>query len=242
MEKKNNMVIWLLLVIIAILVVLCVLFATNKITINSSNNNNKNILNDTKNNNTSENDNVDSKLNNNEAEAIVKSLFTEETVRAVFDNPQIPNCKTETKLYSEKELGLNYDGNGFYKATNFNSYEEYINNIKSYFTNEYFTKNIENKKTIASKTTTLSNGTVMYNFYEKDGALYCTNTGKGTDTSKANFKEINYNITNINNNEIDASIDASWYGYNYSEGAQEKINIKIVKENDNWKISSYEVQ
>lgn len=237
MEKKNNILIWILLIIIAILVVLCVLFATNKITFNSSNNDTKNTLNDTKDNNST---NADNKLNNNEAEAIVKSLFTSTTVRNVIDNPQLPNCKTGTKVYSEKELGLSYEGNGFYKAENFNTYEEYINDIKSYFTDEYFTNNIENKNTIATKTKTI-NGEVWYNFYEKDGALYCINTGKGSDAAKGNFKEINYNITNISSNEIKAIINASWYDISNNDGAEEKINITIIKENDIWKIKSYEV-
>lgn len=240
MEKKNNMVIWLLLVIIAILVVLCVLFATNKITINSSNNSNKNTLNDTNNNN--DNTNVNNKLNNSEAEAVVKNLFTNETVRWVYDNSQVTNCKRDdSKTYTEKELGLDYTWGGYYKATDFSTYKDYLNNIKQYFTDEYYKKEIEDTGKIKQKIEQ-PDGTILYYYYEKDGALYCANTNKGGNGVKASIKEAEYNITNITSDEIDASVDASWYGFNYSEGAQEKINIKIVKENDSWKISSYEVQ
>ncbi len=240
MEKKNNMVILLLLVIIAILVVLCVLFATGIISF-SSNNKSKIIENNTE--DTNENKNTGSttiisstngKLDKNGI--IIISLLTNETVRSVFDNPQVTHCKSNNTRYTEEELGLNYVFGGFYKSIEYNTYADYINNIKQYFTDEYYKNNFENKYAATSKSFTSNDGTILYYYYEKDGALYCASTNKGGDIGRDEMKELNYNITNVNNEEIEASIEIVW---NYDE---EKANIKVINDNGDWKISSYEVQ
>lgn len=240
MEKKNNNAVVIILVgiIIVIVLLLCVLFVTGIISFNNIDNNQQ------LDNDVVENSNNTYILTNGEAEAVSKNIFINEVVRSVIDNPQLQYCKHEDTLISESDLGLDYQWNGYYKAIDFNSYEDYINYLKTYFTDEYFSNNIENKKTVATKSRELPDGTVMYNFYEKDGSLYCANVGKGGDIDKGTLYKIECNIVSISDSEIESTIDASWYqaGNTFSEGASEKVNMKIVKENNVWKISSYEVE
>lgn len=246
MEKKNNNVVVIILVgiIIIIVLLLCVLFVTGIISFNNIDNN-QNINNDQQlDNNVVESSNNTYILTNSEAEAVSKNIFINEVVRSVIDNPQLQYCKHEDTLISASDLGLDYQWIGFYKATDFNSYEEYINYLKTYFTDEYFSNNVENKKTVATKSVELPDGTVHYNFYEKDGALYCANDGKGSNMDKGILYKVECNIVSISYSEIESTIDASWYdgNFSFSKGASEKINMKIVKENNVWKISSYEVK
>lgn len=240
MKKKNNVIIWLLLIIIAVLTVLCVLFATDIISF-SSNNDSESIENNQKDTNedkdaesTAVTSSINGKLDKNGI--IIISLLTNETVRSIFDNPQVTHCKSNGTKYTEEELGLNYVFGGFYKSIEYNTYTDYINNIKQYFTEEYYKKNFEDKYAATSKSFTSNDGTILYYYYEKDGALYCASTNKGGDIGRDDMKELNYNIINVNNEEIEASIEIVW---NYDK---EKANIKVINDNGDWKISSYEVQ
>ena len=233
MEKQNNNkgVITLLIVIIIILTVLCVLFATKIISFEA----NKNV-----NNQENNNDELIKEMTEIEATNAIKNTFINDTVQYLVDYISIPYCKRETTYISEKELGLDYQGNGFSKCTDFNSYEELTNHFKQYVTEDYF-NSLLLKNNFLKQKVTLTDGTIMYNYYEKDGILYAANTGKGTNVYKYNFlnDETVYEIESFDNNEITATITAKWKDINGTIHS-ELEKMTIINDNGNWKVSSYE--
>ncbi len=242
-EKKNNSVIVIILLVIIILILLAlgVLFATGKITWNSNNNNvNDNVDDSNINDNSNNNDN--GIISNNEAEEVVKNLFTNNAVRRIMDNGSLTYCSSsDNKIYTEKELGLDHTWNGYYKCSEFNSYDELVNYFKTFFTDSYYSNNLENKVTMTTKSIVMSDGTVMYNYYEKDGSLYYANTGKGSNMAKIELSNVSYNIINVTEAEIVANIHATWKdagGYPY----EETIDITLAKTDKGWKIDQYDVK
>ena len=236
-QKNSKGVIALLVVIIVILAVSCILFATGTISFNNNSTNNRDLRNgdtvDTTNNNTKE-------LTEEEATTIVKNIFTNSTVQYLVDHISVTYCKTESTNVSEKELGLDYQWNGYHKCTDFNSYEQLTNYFKQYVTEDYFNSLLLKENYLKQKNT-LANGTEMYNYYEKDGNLYAANTGKGGNMNKYKFldTETVYKIDSFNNNQITATITAKWEDPNgsmYSESEK----MTITNDNGNWKVSSYE--
>ncbi|MEE3342645.1 MAG: hypothetical protein VZS44_00975 [Bacilli bacterium] len=175
-----------------------------------------------------------------EATTIVKNIFTNSTVQYLVDHIAVTYCKTEATSISEKELGLDYQWNGYHKCTDFNSYEQLTNYFKQYVTEDYFNSLLLKENYLKQKNT-LANGTEMYNYYEKDGNLYAASTGKGSNVNKDNFldNETVYKIDSFDDNKITATITAKWEdpsGTKYSE--LEKMTI--INEDGNWKVSSYE--
>ena len=158
----------------------------------------------------------------------------------LVDHVSVTYCKTETTNISEKELGLNYEWNGYHKCTDFNSYDELTSYFKQYVTEDYF-NSLLLKESYLKQENTLANGTIMYNYYEKDGNLYAADTGKGSNVNKYKLltDEIVYKIESFSDNQITATITAKWEDANgtmYSE--LEKMTV--TNDNGNWKITSYE--
>ena len=245
MEKKNNKgLIMLLIAIIVILSILCIFFAIVTINLNTNkeNNNtnenriiteNSNIINTT--NNIINNSQYENEIN------IIKEIFSNNTVQYLVDHVSVLYCKTEGNIINEEELGLNYKWNGYYKCSNFNSYEEITNHFKTYVTEEFFNTLLSSQPYLR-QTTTLADNTTMYNYYEKDGILYAAMTGKGSNLNKWNFlkDESIYTIESVDNDKIIATIDAKWLNYSQTEYT-EKVKISIKKDINNvWKVDSYE--
>ena len=231
-KEKNNSkgVIILLCIIIVVLLALCTLFATGTISLNNKQTSNE----QTDNSSTQGEENTANKLTEEEATDILKSIFTNEAVRFLFDNSVNTYCKTDSETVSEEELGLNYKWNGYRKCTDYNSYEELINHFRQYITEDLLSKN-------TSQTHAMADGTILYKYYEKDGNLYAANTGKGGNVNKDKFldDETTYTITSFDNKLINATVNAKWQDTNY-DYYSELVKITLVKELDKWKVSSYE--
>lgn len=232
-DKNKNGVIILLVVLVIILAVLCVLFATRTISL-------KGKVIDTNENNQTNNNVTPQQLTEEEATVAIKNIFTNDTVQYLVDHISVTYCERDTINVSEKELGLDYQWNGYNRCTNFNSYEELTNYFKNYVTEDYF-NSLLLKETYLNQKNTLANGTVMYNYYEKDGNLYAANTGKGSNVNKYKFltDEIIYKIDSFDNNQITATITAKWEDVNGTKYS-ELEKITIINDNGNWKINSYE--
>lgn len=242
--RNNKIVIILLGIIIVMLILLVILFATDTITLNSSKTkDNKSTENSTQNSETEESKSI---RTNEEDINIIKNIFTNETVQFIFNNPGLTYCKTtESTIYTEEELGMvnYYKGNGYQKCTDYNSYEELLNYLKSFFTEEYFNNVILKENTYIPYSTVMNDGSIFYNYYEKDGNLYVAITGKGGNIEKNNIldNETTYEINESNKNEIIATIHATWQtAYDDNTTHSEIIKISVVKSNNNWQINSYE--
>lgn len=234
-EKNNTKVIILLMaIIIVILAVLCVLFATNTISFNSKEVNDNEI--------TPKNNDDEKGLNEDEAKEILDKLFRNETVRQLTDNPNVTYCGDidNSKWYTEKELGLDYEWNGLEKCLSFRSYEELIKYFKTFFTEDFYNNKLENKY-YSTTEYFFSNGHMMYNFYEKDGVLYRAMSGKGSNVSKSNLLNVKYNIKEALLDKIRANVEATWQASSDDFPWVEKIDIEVVKNNNIWKINKYDV-
>lgn len=241
--RNNKIVIILLGIIIVMLILLVILFATDTITLNSSKTEDNNSTeNSTQNSETEESESI---RTNEEDINIIKNIFTNETVQFIFNNPGLTYCKTtESTIYTEEELRMvnYYKGNGYQKCTDYNSYEELLNYLKSFFTEEYFNNVILKENTYIPYSTVMNDGSIFYNYYEKDGNLYVAITGKGGNVEKNNIldNETTYEINESNKNEIIATIHATWQtAYDDNTTHSEIIKISVVKSNNNWQINSY---
>lgn len=173
---------------------------------------------------------------NEEAITIVENVFTNDTIQYLIDNISVTYCDFGENI-SEEELGLDYNWNGYYKCTNFNSYEELTNYFKQYVTESYFNILLNKQSYLKQQQ---SNG--YYNYYEKDGNLYAANTGKGSNINKYKLlnDKITYEIEELSDDKIVALITAKWEnasGSLYSE----KGRITIANDNGNWKVRYYEI-
>lgn len=234
-KKNNKELIILLIVIIIILLVLCILFACGTINFKS------NDIEIDQANQHINNNNLNNDLTEEESKEILKNIFTSNTVQYLVDDVSITFCDAEDIIISEKELGLDYQWNGYIKCTNFNSYEELINYFKKYVTESYL-NDILLEKTYLKQSHISSKGTVMYNYYEKDGNLYAAITGKGSNANK--YKLLNdktlYRIDSFTNNNITATINANWLTADEKTIYSEIIKITIIKDNAVWKVNSYD--
>lgn len=181
-------------------------------------------------------DNVLRDKANEEAITIVENVFTNDTIQYLIDNISVTYCDFGENI-SEEELGLDYNWNGYYKCTDFNSYEELTNYFKQYVTESYFNILLNKQSYLKQQQ---SNG--YYNYYEKDGNLYAANTGKGSNINKYKLlnDKITYEIEELSDDEIVALITAKWEnasGSLYSE----KGRITIANDNGNWKVRYYEI-
>ena len=109
-EKNKNGVIALLVVIIVILLTLVVLFATGTISL-------KEKVVDTNESTQTNNNGTPQQLTEEEATVAIKSIFTNDTVQYLVDHISVTYCKRDTTNVSEKELGLDYQWNGYNRCT-----------------------------------------------------------------------------------------------------------------------------
>ena len=105
-----------------------------------------------------------------------------------------------------------------YFSTEYNSYEEMINDLKQYATEEVI--DLDSK-----------------NYYEKDGKLYC---GKGTNTGILNTDDYVIELIDVESNEITANamVEQSYFN-NKDYKIVQKYMIKYIKSENNWIISEY---
>lgn len=225
-QKSNPVLIVLMFVAI---IGGAVYFGYNKFYANSSSNIGK------QNTGTTVTDNTNEKMQNDEAVKIVKDLFSNTTVQYLTDLPSVTYCKTEEKVYTEEELEIESKWNGYHKCTDYKSYEELSNYFKSFFTEEFYNKDIANKGAVPEK-----NSEGLYNYYEKDGELYAAITGKAGNLNKSKFldEKTQYDITNLSSDNISSTINAKWENADGGEYS-ETIEISLKKINDKWLIDSY---
>ena len=242
--RINKTVVILLGIIIILLILLVILFATNTITLNNSKTENNNSI--EKSTQNMENEEKETIRTNEEDINIIKNIFTNETVQFIFNNPGLTYCNTtESTIYTEEDLEMEnyYKGNGYYKCTDYNSYDDLLNYLQSFFTEDYFNNVILKENPYISYSKVMSNGSISYNYYEKDGNLYVAITGKGSNAEKNNILDnlTTYEINESNKNEIKATIHATWQtAYDDNTTHSEIIKISVVKSNNNWQINSYE--
>lgn len=169
----------------------------------------------------------------------IKEIFTNYTVQFLVDNtPFTYSCYGD--YISEKELGLDYQWNG-YRKCDFNTYNELVNNFKQYVTDNFF-EELKNRNPYLLYSKATSDGTVYYNYFEKDGKMYGVLSGKGSNMQKEKMLEekIEYSATKVTSDRIEANIVAKWLdagNYEYTE----TINMVLIKENETWKIDDYKV-
>lgn len=241
-EKSNGTFSIILALIIIILLIICYLFASNTISIEEGKLiTKKDTLTGSKE-PTQEKEETTKTLSNKEATKIISNLFETKEVRNILDNGNKQYCQSSNnKVYSEKELGLNYVYNGLGYMECDNTYEDVINHIKTYFTDEYFKNNLENKKIIATKSYKDEDGIEKYHYYEKDDKLYIAVTGKGGDLGKAAHKSPTYSIITTTNNKIEAIVNVVWLTVDNLESDIENIKMSAEKVGDTWKISEYNI-
>lgn len=239
-EKSNGIVVIIMGLIIIVLLIVCYLFASNTIAVEEGKIvTKKDTLTAGKEPDQSKEETTKN-LSKEEAIQIVSTLFENKEVRRIIDNDHLPYCAGNSgKVYSEQELGLNYVFNGLGYTECDGTYEDVINYIKTYFTDEYFKNNLENKKTIATKSFKDQDGIEKYNYYEKDGKLYIVSVGKGGDLGKVEHKTPTYNITAITENKIEAIVNVVWLYPDDLESDIENVKISVEKEDGTWKISEY---
>ena len=87
----------------------------------------------------------------------------------------------------------------------------------------------------------MDDGTVMYNYYEKDGSLYGAITGKGGNVSKYKLleDETTYDIDKFDNTQIVATIIAKWETVN-GEKYTLSDKLTLIGDGSDWKINGYE--
>ena len=103
----------------------------------------------------------------NDALFIAMDLFNNKTVRTVFDNYNLNNilcsCGKGQKIFSSDELGLSNEGVSYCKSLLFSSYDEYIDQFKSYFSNDYIENYLKDKVALATASKTI-NDKIYYIF------------------------------------------------------------------------------
>ena len=172
---------------------------------------------DISNTNTSNDDNYDTLFNDLKE----KFVFTAE----YYEMPKVYCGETEGSLHFE-ELGYSY-----YKSTQFNSYDEIINYLKQYMSENV----IEGHRFFDSGDPT---------YYEKDGNLYCFDTGKG---GVQEFYDRLLEIKSISSDTITAKGITTEYtpinpDDNFIKNTYDYIvyNIKYEKIDNEWIITSFE--
>ena len=233
-DKNNKGIIPSLIIIIIMLLIVIALLVTTVIHFknNSANVNENNIINN--------NGEITNNLTKEEATNIVKNIFTNSTVQYLVDFISVTYCKTDPTPVSEEELGLNHKWNGYHKCTDFNSYEELTNYFKQYVTEEYY-NNLLLKQSYLREKNTMTDGSISYNYYEKDGNLYAANTGKGSNMNKIKLleNEVVYKIDSFDNSKITATITAKWNDAGDNIYKEEE-KMELINDNGIWKVNSYE--
>lgn len=222
-QKKQKKIIILFIIIIAILSVLCFLFATGTISFKSNdgdiNKQNQNIIDNNANDNT-----VDD--NNDKNNNLQTSNITIEKIKDVFEF--VYNYQEKPIVYcgeNKSITDINDEIQGYNMSTEFSTYEEMIDNLKKYMSNEV----------ISSKLFSPTNK----NYYKEiNGKLYCQETYKGYPYGN---KDIKIEITSQTEDKITGI--ATMELIDLSENKiYDKVDIVLQKNEDNWIITSYKKQ
>lgn len=180
----------------------------------------------------------------NDALFIAMDLFNNKTVRTVFDNYNLNNilcsCGKGQKIFSSDELGLSNEGVSYCKSLLFSSYDEYIDQFKSYFSNDYIENYLKDKVALATASKTI-NDKIYYIFYESNNNLYCALSGKGSNVNRVSFSNLKLNILSKTDSEIEVLVNVKWLDSLGNVSDSEKANMKIIKDGT-WKIDSYVIQ
>lgn len=140
----------------------------------------------------------------------------------------VPYCgEVET---SDKEIDAT--GNYYFISTQFSTYDEMLNYLKTYMTEDL----LNTKKPLFPATN-------KDNYLEEDGKLYCKTFGKGDIRQ---YEEPIIDITSSDDNKITATIVMESYEAGITDEktnqVYQKINITLEKIDNNYIITSYEVQ
>jgi len=223
--KKNcKGIIIILLILVIILFVLCFLFAMDIISFKTNNCNN------------SGNDNDDVIINNNSNNDNILDNDVDMSKHVELDEELKTNLKNVFKFvydyydsgngycggYSSEDKIENVEGANWYTASSkYSSFDEMIKYLKDYMTEHV----IYGVYSMSSDS-----------YIEKDGKLYCPNSGKGGNIYHLDDIIIKYSkpYTGV----IYTNIETKLSGYGYS--MNELYDVTFEKKNDKWVISSYE--
>ena len=238
-NNNNNLVIILMGIIIVILAVLCVLFATNTITFN------KQVPNNSTENNVEVEENFDE---------ILKNLVINNLRQLVWSDYGNYGCSyNEDKTYYEHGV-FAATQIGYYRCDDIKTIEEYISNVKdklikdgNYSTN-YIETYIDELITWVNKENhpDLKCKTDVCEYKDK---VYFTPYFKpifdSFNVERQKFNNIRYSTNKNENGIVDGTFILTWNnGHYHSEENNnimyfhEKYNIKLVKENNTWKIDN----
>ncbi len=225
MKEKNykNIVILLIGLIIIVFVILCVLFATGTIQFKSDKVNSNPVTSNNNDSNKDDNsqDNTEIKiLSNDGALTILKEKFN--YFYKYLSSVQNP-CGDDFELDNAVEQK---NGMPYYRSNDFKSFEELEQELL---------------KNMTSDIMKLRKNFVKENYLEKDGKLYCWMIGGGNLTSY-DADKTEYTITNISENSIEAGVVAYQAPDPDNIISSEKIKVKLIKDQDIWKMAEYQVQ
>lgn len=222
MEKKSNRtLVGILIGLVIALLVGAGLFATGTISFKQTTT--------TDNGQTSENNQLKDEnkniLTENETLTILKEKYN--VVREVFDLGMISYCGEYANDANSSKF---IDGVLFGKSSTYSSFEELSNYLKKYMTEELL-NSLKNY-----------NDSVSKSYYEENGNLYCSTRNKGGNVIYTNFleSESTFKVNQITENNITASIIAMYSDVSEKEKNSKTINLTLLKESDNWLVSSYE--
>ena len=232
-DKIKNIIIISLSVIVIILIIFIIMilnsniYRTENVDMSKNENKEENSLTDAEikeeTNNNIDNGKTNEEININIFKEYFESLKTNYSIaRTFFDN--FMYCGTYSENFDRKGIVIN---NTLYTLSEqFTTFKE----LKSYL-NNYMTDNTLNSKWSLFKEF----------YYEKDNSLYCNTGNKGSNINKITFleEESIFKINNIEEEKIEAEIYAVYLDIG-NDKTYSKVNITMIKEEDNWLIDYYE--
>ena len=152
----------------------------------------------------------------NDYEKLVKEL--QEKVKFTYEYYDWGNayCGERGDGYIE---GDENNPNGYYLSKQYKSYQEMINHLKTYMTEEVITSRFAKE-----------------DYVEKDGKLYCADFGKGGNLYQP--EHFNIQINKISENNVKAQVVVELNYMDYYD--YDNYNVEFTRLNDNWIISLYE--
>ncbi len=173
------------------------------------------------------NKDVDNNYNDLRDNSNNESSITKDEIIELFEF--VYNYYEKPVLYcgeSKSVIDINDEMHGYYESSEFNTYDEMINKLKKYMSNEV----IKNKQGFAA---------TNKNFYkENNGKLYCQDSYKGYMYGHGN---IDIEITSQNENKIYCIATMELIDMSNNK-TYDKVDKTLEKNNNNWIITSYEKQ
>lgn len=216
MEKKNNngMLVGILIGIIIMLLVFICLFVTGTISFKTSTI-------------TNTEETSESQINNIETEKTITKDEAVNILKKAADrignvSNGYPYCG-ENMNYDDTDAIFDEHNISTHNASkDYTSLDNMKEDLKKYMSEELINKYIDNS-----------------NYIEKNQKLYCKTYHKGTILYDSN--KSSYTVETFTNDEIIANGTLSTFseGDNYYNN---KVNIEMKKNNDNWQITKYEIE